>query len=246
MFRKPNFDKLKLTRDEESLVKLLASGDAKCREQAALALGDIHAKAKTDVLARTLVDDTPTVRAAAIHSLEELEWQPKTSEEKIAWFLARGIPSEAATLQDSDVPLLTMLLWLKKYEWARVVVAQALAYKYDDAAIEALTRMLILERLKEWEKAAQEAERTLVIIGNAAIPKLQEIVNTDREILAQKMFEPYEKKRLSSPMPVPIFVPRPTYHILLGQAERMKQKASEVLKTIVLKKARDNATCNAR
>jgi len=69
-----------------------------------------------------------------------------------------------------------------------------------------------------------------VKIGKSSVPKLQEVMGTETENLAQRLFGPEHSGAI---MPVPVFLPWPTYHIFLEPAKRIKQKAEKIVKTIL-------------
>jgi HEAT repeat protein len=229
LFKRPDFDRLRQSRDEKGLVRLLHSRNAQFREQAARALGDIQARSSVEELRKLLVDDQDDVRAAVIRSLTVMGWQPKTSEERIAWFFARGSADEAANLQDADVPRLIRLACLAKLKSTRVLAVKALGYRYNVDAIRVLIRLLALPESEERIEQAQAAEQALVRIGEPAVPQLQDAVASSAETLAKMLFGPGQEAQL----PTPVFIPRPDWHIMLEPAERMKQKAENIIGVIL-------------
>lgn len=183
----PDISKLKQEGNQRKIVKLLRNKNSTVREEAARAVGEIHAESAIPQLVKTLLDPVLNVRLAVAGALTSMNWRPSTSEEKVVWILARNRPDEAANLEESEIPLLIQATISNSIpDDLQVTATVALGEKWNDMAID----VLIMDLGIKDEQRQKAAEQSLIRIGNGAIGKLQEVVKMDIKVLKDKLSEP--------------------------------------------------------
>ncbi len=218
IFQKPDINKLKNNNNQKGLLRLLKSKEVSIRAEAARALGEIHAVSVGSELIKLLLDHEFAVRLAAIESLISIGWHPTNAEERVLWVLARDRIDESVTLEEADISTVILVLGNNQMPLAiKRSAALVLGEKWNNEAIAALAFSLGYSD----ESLKQNVEQSLVKIGNAAIDKLQEIVNTDLEM-------EFMRQHMSNQ---PMTFVKPTY-IFSQMANEIKERALKVIKII--------------
>jgi HEAT repeat protein len=111
MFGPPNVEKLKAKNDLQGLIKALSyEADSNIRLAAATALKDCKGNKVTASLVKALKDKNMNVRAKAAETLEQMEWEPQSSSDQVAFLLATCMWDELQKSSQAAVPSLVAAL----------------------------------------------------------------------------------------------------------------------------------------
>ncbi len=163
----------------EKLTGLLKDREDSVRVEAAKSLGKIGDESAAGALAEALKDKDWRVRDEAAKALEKLGWAPDSSEDVIAYLIAKDEWDDVAEMGPEAADALWALLE-DENDLQRSRAALALAKMGDERAVEPL-----IKGLKEgWFLMRSEAVRALGEVGDErAVEPLMEMVREGDELL---------------------------------------------------------------
>jgi len=160
------------------LLNALDDQEVTIRKRAVEALGKIRNNQAEGPLVKMLDDKAPDVRTLAAEALDNIHWKPKTEQERIAYYIARGYWD---SLILSDVSAIESLIAALENESinTRVNAMITLGKIGDARAIEPLIKILKDKILKDEDVTLREtAAMALGEIGNVrAVEPLIEVLD---------------------------------------------------------------------